>query len=438
MKTGFIPIAHTDYTGCLVNGAAAVSDIESTGAEIISPESLVCDSWQAVEAGRLCVSAGAECVILFFCSWVECPVIMSVLREVEHLPLLVWGVPMIETDDGLKSTGSYVAYAMFKGVLERAGYAYKGVLGPVGDPACRESIRSFLTAAHTHYRLKHSRVGLMGYSSMGIYPGTFDHLLMRVRIGPEIEHMDLYTYINRINNLRAVNARETRELLNGTRLCISPDVADKDLDTAGRMFRGLIDIKNERRWDAVNIKCQYELSKEFGMIACVPLSWAASKDFVTSCEGDILNTVSMLILNYLTGEVVSYGDAIHHEGNDLLISSCGFSPFCFAAGESVIKPFASGLGFSGLVCSHRVKPGLITAMRLIEDIGDYHILFFTGEGMECPLRDGFLPALNIRLHGDMDKLVNNYAGQHFAFCYGDQSGVLMDLARILKINAVRV
>jgi L-fucose isomerase-like protein len=107
-------------------------------------------------------------------------------------------------------------------------------------------------------------------------------------------------------------------------------------------------------------------------------------------------------------------------------------------GKPRIRKFMPNRGFEGLLSSFTLKPGRVTVMRLIEDIGDYHMLFFTGEALESEPREGYFPAVRVRLDGNIDGLTANYAGQHFALCYGDQSEKITDLARILKIKAVRV
>ena len=48
--------------------------------------------------------------------------------------------------------------------------------------------------------LKKTKIGLIGYSSMNIYPGTFDHLFLRTKIGPEVRQMDAYTVIGRVQD----------------------------------------------------------------------------------------------------------------------------------------------------------------------------------------------------------------------------------------------
>jgi L-fucose isomerase-like protein len=72
----------------------------------------------------------------------------------------------------------------------------------------------------------------------------------------------------------------------------------------------------------------------------------------------------------------------------------------------------------------------------VEDKCDYHLLLITGEGLKTELRQGFMPALKVKLDGQVETLVANYAGQHFAICYGDWSMQIMDLCQLLGIRAI--
>ena len=49
-----------------------------------------------------------------------------------------------------------------------------------------------------------------------------------------------------------------------------------------------------------------------------------------------------------------------------------------------------------------------------------------------------MPALDVRLDGDINALIRNYSGQHYAICYGDISEEIEMLAKILHINAIRI
>lgn len=440
-KIGFVNLSHKDYITDTVLSIAdkAVKAMHSLGIEVYSIDKPVTDCLAAELAGRELVKNEVDGVVIFLGSWIECPVAMSLIREVEHLPLCMWGFPMFKNNGRLNSTGSYVSFAMLKGSLDRVKFKYKPVLGMPDDSETKRNIRSFCTAAVAAKRLKRMRIGLVGYTSMGIYPGTFDHLLLRVNIGPEVEQIDSYTMINIAEN---VDEQSCVPVIDSFKkyATINQDVRYEDLIKASKLYIAMKRLANERHLHCINVKCQYEFSKEYGMVPCVPLSLLAEDGIVASCEGDILNTVSMAILSLITGETVTYGDAIHHENDVVKLSACGFIPFSMGMdGKREIRRFLPHPGFKGIQNSFVMRPGKVTVMRLIEDIGSYHMLYFTGEGLETELRDGYMPAIDVRLdEQQIDSLVEKYAGQHYAICYGDVSTEIEDLARILGVKVVRV
>lgn len=439
-RIGFATVSHPDYQrGGAVERIRqmAVDQLRRNGVEVYSTEEIIYSSRDAERAGKQLLREDVDGIILFLGSWIECPVAMSLIREVENMPLLLWGFPMLEVDGQLMSTGSYVTYTMFKGVLDRVGYTFKGILGEVDQEKTIAEIKSFCTAATTYQRLKRSKVGMVGYTSMSIYTGTFDHVLLRVKIGPEVEHIDAYSLIKIAEAMDPQRIPQIQEKLRA-KTKIDKNVTQPDLDKISRLFYALMELKESKELDAINVKCQYEFSKEYGMVMCVPLSLAAEEGIVSSCEGDMMNTISMMILNLLSGKVVTYGDAIHHSGNTLKLSACGFLPFSLGETDTqYIQPFNTP-GFTGTQTSFVMRPEQVTIMRLVEDVGGYHIIYMTGNGKKTSKRDGCFPALDIELDGDINRLVDAYSGQHYAICYGDYSKEIEDLARILKIKTVKI
>jgi L-fucose isomerase-like protein len=439
-KIGFVSISHKDYLDDTVRDFTrkACDEVRRTGHTVIESGVIITDHKSARAAGLLFAASDLDGVVVLFAGWMECPFTMSLLREIEHLPLCVWGFPMFEVDGKLGSTGSYVSYTMFKGVLDRIGWRYTGLLGAIdSDEEVFCELSAFCDAAVCRQRLKRCRIGLVGSTSMGIYTGTFDHVFMRTLIGPEIEHIDSYSVIMKAERSTAAARRSAIDRFRGAvRICT--DVGDQILDKTAGVYCGIKECVEEMELDGINVKCQYEFSKEYRCVPCLPLSMLADEGVVTSCEGDILCTVSMMILHYLTGGVVSYGDAMHHQDNILKLSSCGFIPFSLGAGDKKICNFLPHPGFTGIQPSFVQKPGRVTVLRLIEGTGSYKILYFTGLGLETALRQGYMPALDVQLDGDIHKLVKNFSGQHYAICYGDVSARIEALANIMGIETIRI
>ncbi len=85
------------------------------------------------------------------------------------------------------------------------------------------------------------------------------------------------------------------------------EVKENTLQTIMEEYLALKKLVIENNLDALTVKCQYELSREYGVAPCIPLSLIA-EDIPTSCEGDVPLIISQLILYYLTGKVTTYGD----------------------------------------------------------------------------------------------------------------------------------
>ena len=440
-KIGFISVGHPDYindTSALLKSSAATS-MEQNGIQVIPAQKTALDSQSARLFAKQLLKQDVEGVVLFLETWIECPVAMSVIREIEHLPFALWGTPMFNDNGKSVSTGSFVSFAMFKGSLDRLEYNYEAILGLPSPKNTIEHIKAFSIAAEAYSRMKITSIGLVGYTSMSIYPGTFDHLLMRKAIGPEVVQMDTYSLLNKMDEISDSECDEVIAYLKSIAR-IRSDVTNGNLITVSKMYLALKKICETKQLSAVNVKCQYELSKEFGMTACVPLSILAENGIVSSCEGDILVTVSMLMLHYLSKSITAYADVININSNDTIkLSPCGFIPYSFGDEDKrEIRKFMPNVGFKGIQNSFVYKPGKVTLLRLVEDRFSYHIIYTVGTGLPTELRQGYMPALDVDIQGKTEDFIANLAGQHYAFCYGDFSSELTKLAKIMKIKCIRI
>jgi L-fucose isomerase-like protein len=201
------------------------------------------------------------------------------------------------------------------------------------------------------------------------------------------------------------------------------------------MSVALEELVEEYRLDAVDLKCQYELSQDYGCTACVALSMLADRGVVAGCEGDIPTTTTQAMLSALTGETTTYGDLLDWENGEALISPCGYAPFGLCANRPVIRDIAHP-GFSGLITSSVLKPGTLTLARLAETRGGYRMQVLVGETAPTELRQGRFPAIRVKLEESIDEILENISGQHFAVAYGDQSGDLKELCRYLGVEYI--
>lgn len=439
-KILFLVVGHPDYPNevALRFADRAAEQLQGHGVALRYHRQPLTTPWEAQDTARqLAREEDLDGAIVFIGTWIEAPVAVAAIRTLEHLPLAIWGYPMFENQGMRDSTGSSVGWAVVKAALDRVGFPCKCVVGAVDDVTTVSRMASFCRAAAALARLRGARIGLVGYASMGMYAATFDHLLLRFRIGPEVEHADAYSIIRRAEAIPHAQLAPVISRLKGYRL--EAGVREEHLEKAARVYLALKSWVAERHLDAVAFKCQYEFSQEYGMVGCVPLALLTQDGIVTSCEGDVMLVLSMFTLHVLTGQEIYYGDVLDWVGQRIYLSSCGFVPCGVAASpeEVEIREFPHP-GFKGLCNSFTLKPGRMTWLRFAESVGGHFLHYGTGTGHATERRQGWAPAIDLELDGDVQEFIANLTSQHYAVCYGDLSEEIEDMARMLRIPAKRI
>jgi L-fucose isomerase-like protein len=396
----------------------------------------------APAAARFAEEACADLTVALIATWMEPPNFFATLDPVLHKPLLLWSLVMYPNPENPKemlTLGGFVAAATLRETLEEMEVKHKFLWGMPEDPATRASIASYAKVALARRRLRQTRVGLFGYASLGIYTATFDAVSLRRKIGPEIFHLDQWLLLKRIEEVAAEKAEAVAdELTRDWKL--GPNVTRAELAKAGRMAVALRELAAENRLDAINIKCHYELSEIYQFTACVPIS-ILSRDIVCSCEGDMLATMSQLMLHYLTEHQTVYGD-IHEvfPPNRLTIACCGFNPIGMCDPNCrMISRWTSD--FQGIMNSSPYQTDQrVTLARMAAKGENYKLHLTTGKTVKtfnwheinCPPP----PATDVILDDDPVWFARNIASNHYAMVFGDVRQEMIDLCDLLNVRLV--
>lgn len=397
---------------------------------------IVLDDVAAAEA--IVKAAQADLYIALLASWLEVTNLVATLRPVFHQPVLLWShVPFLE-DGRRTSLGAFVGAGVARETLEEMDVRHKFIYGMPDDPAVGCRIADYIRVAYTRRRLAESRVGLFGYTGMGMYTGTFDHVSLRRQIGPETHQLDQYLIIRKMDEVAAeavapVAARLRRDF------ALGPGVTEAEMEKAARMTVAIEELATEHKLDAVNVKCHYELSEVYGFTPCLPLSLLSEK-LTASCEGDMMASATQLMLHYLTGRQTVYGD-IHQVLDDrLTFACCGFSAVGMCDRQRCrISKWASD--FEGILNSSPYPVGeRVTLARLASKRGSYKMHITTGITAEpapwgevnCPP----LPDTDVILDDDPRWFAANLASNHYAMVFGDAKEQLLDLCALLDIRPV--
>jgi L-fucose isomerase-like protein len=383
-----------------------------------------------------------DAYIIYFPTWFESPTAVSIVRELEGLPFILWGFNMWENDRGEKNTtGSVVGELVLKGTLERMGYEFSFIYGFPEEKDKVEKALDYIYAARAKKLLRRVRFGQLGYTGIGMYPGTFDHMFMRRYIGPEIVPIPECEFDDCMNS---IEEKEIKDLLQHVNDNFDLGLVNnvENLKLSLKVYLGLRKIIESYELDGINPRCHYDFSKRLRCTCCVAISMLSDEKFVTGCEGDIITSISMFIFYLLSDGVVTYGDILDFDErkNTVMFSACGFAPFSLVKNR---KPVLTELeydewGFAGILSSNVLKEGRITFGRMYEKKGSYGFVYGTGEGIGTDLRGKRFPALNVVPDGRTEDLIKKAPTQHFALVYGDLKNRLELFLRMMNIEKVPV
>ncbi len=432
-----IPFAYPDYPPQDVQRQieASLQALGAAGLNVIS-SSPVMRPADVAPALQVLRTAAYDAIIALVVSWVEAPLFVATLRPFFSEPLLLWSHTIFSENGVGLTLGALPAAGVLRETLEEMEARFAFVYGMPEEAALMASIRTFVRAAAARRKLAEARIGLLGYASMGMYTGTIDHTQLRRQLGPEIDHLDQYEVVVRYEK---IGDQEVEGWLKeAEHWQWGEGVSPADLRKAFRMALAIEQIAQERDWDALTVKCQYELSRTFGLAPCLPLSILGDRH-VVSCEGDLPLVVSQLILHYLTGEPTSYGDLHNVTPTHILLGACGFAPLGYAAAAPVINKHTAL--YEGLLNSSPYKPGRVTLLRLGARRGRFKLHVAAGDAelpppfheVGCPT----YPFVNLALDGNVADFMQHVPSQHYAIAYGDVREEIAILCRLLDLELIR-
>ncbi|MGQ9625877.1 MAG: hypothetical protein ACUVV0_03115 [Anaerolineae bacterium] len=440
-RAALLPFGYPGYPPELLERFTRQSSklIESLNIEIVSPLDPIITYEDARQANGKLERIDVDFIIILILSWVEAPNVITALGDNFHKPILLWSHTTWEEGGEILTLGPIPGAGVVRGALEQWGANFKFIYGQPDSARVREEMAIFARAACARRALSRAKIGLLGYISMGMYPATFDHVSIRRDIGPEIDQLDQYILVKKTEEVEdsavselVAKARQEWE--------ITPAVSEANLVRAMKMYLALKDIATERGWDALTVKCQYELSINYGFTPCVPLSMIGD-EITASCEGDVPLIVTQLLMRYLMDKpsAISYGDVHDPREESILFGACGYAPFCLAAGKPKVDKHTAL--YEGLLNSTIYKEGRVTLARLSADsLAGYRLHVVTGEAktpppfheVGCPP----YPSMEVFLDVPVDDFMQRLGSQHYALAYGDLRPELEEFCDLMGIPMV--
>jgi len=396
---------------------------------------IVRDPDEAERTVRLLKRHRLDALVAVVLSWSEPPNALQVIGAFPGLPVLLWSIQGFTIPGQRISTAGLIGGAALKPVLGDRDPPVPFEWGLPEDERVRTTLERFLKVAHTLARLRRSRLGLVGYASMGSYGGTLDPGLAYRRLGVQVEHIETLSVVDRWRSHRTPCSLPA-EL---PPLALGSGVGDEHLQAIAGFYHALSFVAQQRRCDALTIKCHRELPGEVGMTACAPLSLLAG-GLTVSCEGDLPVLLTQLILHYLAGLPVGFVDIYEINEDRAIIGTCGFIPAALAAGDN-LELELWGEGYArGVVVSNSFRPGRVTLARL-QPTADGDFVLHGTSGTCLGLREKWgelgcpdFPGGEVDLDGSGREFGLGLYGPHYAVAPGDFADELQLAAHLLRFR----
>jgi L-fucose isomerase-like protein len=381
-------------------------------------------------------------IIAHITTWTMSPVVIRVLREYRHLPILVWGMGGTTTAGTLISPASPAGASALLYSLRQMDIRYKYIYDhPDCEPKYAD-VLTFASVAATIKALNGARVGAMGYCDMGLYSLMIDGVALKKQLGLDVE--DIFSQEVAVLAEAAPRA-EVDAVVKEMRadLAFDTPATDEQLEKTARLTVALRKKVPERKYLGVTMKCVYGVSRYMGFTPCLTQALLA-KEITSICESDTPGLITQVILKQLTGKSATFMENYEYYPDKVLVSVCGFAPFDMTQGTCVKCMCAGWGGFTGIYETAEMQEGKITIARLYSEKGMLKMLLLSADAV-VPGRWAELgwsepmpkfPSLMLKLDCPVDFYVDNCVSQHINIVYGDCKAKIKDFCHFTGIEVV--
>jgi L-fucose isomerase-like protein len=388
-------------------------------------------------------------LILLIPTWIEPVLVMRVVSSFKDKPVIIWGAGTFEHEGERVNLGSIPGSGVVKGTLREHGI-YHEYIYTLPDTSkikdgIKQRIKRLANVSRAISLLEDARIVTIGYLFGGMTLGDMNLSVMKRKFGPELVELDAYSLIRRMEGVDTT-ASTFKERVQEINDALGAPLGSK-MEMVARMYAVLKEIVDEKSAQALTIKCHFELSQEFGLTACIPLSILGDQ-IVASCEADIPVVLTQLLMHYLSGGgITTYADMHEILEDRVLVAACGFAPGGICVGGKVIPELPSedpeGLGatFGDYITNRNyLQEGKLTLARILKDVdGGFTLHAAAGNAIGdigkvseigCPQ----YPFTEIKLASPVEQFAQNMGSHHYAIVYEE---LREELELFCKIKGIR-
>jgi L-fucose isomerase-like protein len=435
-----VALAQTVADTVLSQLIGAGFDVFGTGAELLM------DAAGAEKAVQSLEEQEPDLVILVQASFADSSMAVQIAEAVHRAgtPLLLWAVPE-DRDGGRLRLNSLCGINLAGHALARRQIAYDYVLAPADDAAALSKVTVLARAGHARRQLRRTKIGLVGEHPAGFDTCDYDGDELARRFGVQVAPLDLGETLQAAAGANEADRRAFLERV-GTFTENLDELDPQAVRGTAGVYAALRERVNEQGLSGVAVRCWPEFFTELGCAACGAMSMLTEERTPASCEADVNGTLTLVLLQHLSGESVFITDLVSIDGasDTGVLWHCGLAPVSMADPEGPVRGTVHSNRKLPLLFEFTLKPGRVTLARLHHTPvgeGGYQLVIGGGEMVRAPKSFGGTSGV-VRFDRPAREVFDTVmaAGleHHFCIVYGDYREELRAFARLADLPVLEL
>ncbi|MHB8279334.1 MAG: hypothetical protein ACYDIA_17020 [Candidatus Humimicrobiaceae bacterium] len=296
--------------------------------ELYASDIIITDLKKATEVRRFLEEKQVDFVLLFHPSYIIGDYVFELMKF--NVPFGLWAIEEIR-DEGPMPCCSMVNVSQNAGIatnnFKDLPRKYKWFFGKIENRFFIDRFEITIKALKAINILKGAKVAQIGK----LADGHINHM-----VDPRLIYKNLKVDVSReyeVEDIISLGEKMSEDLVNNEldallKNCKVSRVGMDKIKDSVKLFLAIKKISEENDYSAVAFSCWPKLMPLKEMTGCLTNSMLNSIGIPAGCEGDILSTISMLVLKTLTDKPVALMDLakFDFEDNSLLLWHCGSAP----------------------------------------------------------------------------------------------------------------
>ena len=427
-----------------------LKELKNKGLDVVASAKYLLTENETINEAEYLKKENIDIFILMVGTWTNANYGLAAVKIMENTPLILYSFNDIGPGMTFKlnaPTFGFTGSIEIKNSLDQMGKKdeFFFIVGSPFEDKTIKKIETICVLAAVAKKLSSSKIGLIGYYTMGMYSATFDPINIKAKFGVSVEHIGENILISEINNIDEKKAKEVINNRIGRCTIVDKNITNnREIIENGKMYLAYNNLIKKFELDAINTKCDPELSFYYGRCACLTHSLLNDDGIMTACEGDIHQTITMMILHYLTGKSIMFLDIIGacEENNSLQFQSCGYAPISLAKNCEDVKLYPQiDMKGKGVTQSYVLEPGEEVTIYRIDGSyprGLYSGHIISGYTSKSARAIEQWPATEIILKkpNGWEHFTQNCTADHFALVFGNYVEDLLIFNKLLNLENI--